>query len=160
MFTVSGLLELHQRCHKNLAALLKHCSELTAEELDREIDGFGYPSVRLQFHHEIGAQRYWIGVLKGQMNVDEDDDQYPTIDRLVDFQKEMLEFTENYLKECSDAELGVKTSFKTWGDKEVELVPAHVFFRCFTHYYHHQGQILAMCRLMGKPANGFDFPLL
>ena len=33
--------------------------------LDQELEGFGYPSIRLQLHHVIGAEQYWVGVLRG-----------------------------------------------------------------------------------------------
>ena len=35
----------------------------------------------------------------------------------------------------------------------------HVFMRTVTHLYHHQGQIVAMCRLVGKPCTGLDYPI-
>jgi len=30
--------------------------------------------------------------------------------------------------------------------------------RTLTHFFHHQGQIAAMCRLLGKPVSGLDYP--
>jgi uncharacterized damage-inducible protein DinB len=47
----------------------------------------------------------------------------------------------------------------TWRGEKKILVPAHVIIRTQVHIYHHQGQILAMCRLLGRPANGFDYPI-
>jgi uncharacterized damage-inducible protein DinB len=47
----------------------------------------------------------------------------------------------------------------TWGDRTRELTPAHVFMRTLTHIYQHQGQIVAMCRLLGKPVGGLDYPI-
>jgi len=55
MYTPEALLDLQERTHRNLAALLDHCRELDAEQLNRELPGFGYPTVRLQLHHAIGA---------------------------------------------------------------------------------------------------------
>jgi uncharacterized damage-inducible protein DinB len=31
--------------------------------------------------------------------------------------------------------------------------------RTMTHIYHHQGQVTAMCRLLGRPVNGLDYPI-
>ncbi|MBK9305322.1 MAG: hypothetical protein IPM94_16040 [bacterium] len=28
-----------------------------------------------------------------------------------------------------------------------------------THVFHHQGQLTAMCRLLGRPSEGLDYPL-
>jgi uncharacterized damage-inducible protein DinB len=39
-------------------------------------------------------------------------------------------------------------------------VPALIFVRTTVHIYQHQGQVLAMCRLLGRPGPGnLDFPL-
>ncbi len=75
MHTREALRDLHERAHRCLAELLVHCRGLSPEELD----GFGYPTPRLQLHHEIGAERYWIGVLQGRIDADEDEDDYPTV---------------------------------------------------------------------------------
>jgi uncharacterized damage-inducible protein DinB len=72
MHTPGALLDLHERGHRNLAALLAHCRDLTADEADRELPGFGYPTVRLQLHHIVGAEKYWIGVLQGRIDADDD----------------------------------------------------------------------------------------
>ena len=41
------------------------------------------------------------------------------------------------------------------------LRPADVILRIVTHIFNHQGQILAMCRTMGKPNDriDLDYPL-
>ena len=46
-----------------------------------------------------------------------------------------------------------------WLLRAVGLLPALVFMRPFTHNYHHQGQVAAMCRLLGHPTPPLDFPL-
>jgi hypothetical protein len=35
----------------------------------------------------------------------------------------------------------------------------HVILRTQTHLYRHQGQVVAMSRLMGRQKGGLDFPL-
>ena len=45
MHTSESLLDIHDRTHRNLRGLLAHCRTLTPEELNREIEGFGYPTV-------------------------------------------------------------------------------------------------------------------
>jgi len=48
----------------------------------------------------------------------------------------------------------------TWGDRDVDLMPAHVVLRTQTHAFQHQGQIAAMARLLGRPIlPGLDFPI-
>jgi len=159
MFTTEALLDLHQRAHSSLEKLLAHCRLLSAGELDRELDGFGYPTVRLQLHHEIGAEKYWTGVLQGRIDVDENDPDFPTVASLEAYREEVFRTTREYLRTAPAKELNTARPMMTWGNKEKLLTPAHVLLRTQTHLYHHQGQILAMCRLMGKPASGLDYPI-
>ena len=159
MYTSDALLDLHHHAQQSLQKLLAHCRELAPEELNREIPGFGYPSVRLQLHHELGAQKYWIGVLEGRIDADENDSEYPTVASLETYRLEVASLTEAYLRGASNDELSSARTMMTWGNKERLLTPAHVFMRTLTHLYHHQGQIVAMCRLLGKPVAGMDYPI-
>lgn len=136
-----------------------HCRQFSAEELDRELVGFGYPSVRLQLHHEIGAEQYWIGVLQGRIEADDTSSDYPTVESLEAYRQQIFSATDDYLRAASTEELITARPMMTWGNKEQLLTPVHVFMRTLTHIYHHQGQITAMCRLLGKPVNGLDYPI-
>jgi uncharacterized damage-inducible protein DinB len=160
MYTAEALLDLHERAHRSLEKLISHCRELSVEELDRELPGFGYPSVRLQIHHQIGAEEYWIKVLQDRVEADDNEADYPTVESLEVYRQEVFSATEEYLRAASKDELNTARRMMTWGNKEQLLTPAHVFIRTLTHIYQHQGQILAMCRLMGKPASRMDFPIV
>ena len=105
MYTSEALLDLHERSHRSLKELMAHCRQLSADELDRELAGFGYASVRLQLHHEISAQKYWIGVLQGRMDVDENDSDYPTVDSLESYRQQVYILTVEYLRDASVDEL-------------------------------------------------------
>jgi uncharacterized damage-inducible protein DinB len=159
MHTADALLDMHERTQRGLEKLIAHCRSLTPEELDRELEGFACANVRLQLHHELSAQRYWIGVLEGRIDVQEDEDDYPTAERLETLRREIFELTTRYLRAATTEELNTPRRMMTWGDIERELVPAHVVLRTLTHTFHHQGQITAMCRLLGKPIGGLDYPL-
>ena len=159
MHTPRALMDLHQRGHRNLAALLSHCRGLTVEEINRELPGFGYPTVRLQLHHTIGGEKYWIGVLQGRMNADDDSPDYPSIESLESFREQVFASTESYLCASSEEELSTPRPMMTRGNMERVLIPALVFARTLTHVYHHQGQVSAMCRLLGRPCAGLDFPI-
>jgi uncharacterized damage-inducible protein DinB len=159
MNTPNSLLGFHERAHSNLVALLDHCGGLSQTELHCELPGFGYPTIQLQLHHMVGAEKYWVGVLQGRIDVDEDAPDYPTVGSLVAYRKKVFEATELYLRNSSEKELNSPRSMTTWGDREKVLVPAHVIIRTQAHLYHHQGQITAMCRLQGHPINGLDYPL-
>ncbi len=157
MFTTEALIDIHERAHRSLVKLLAHCRRLTADEFDRQLSGFGYPTVRLQLHHMIGAEEYWVGVLQGRVEADDNSDSFPTVATLEPYRAQVCAATEEYLQGASQAELNTSRRMLTWGDKEQVLIPAHVIMRTQTHIYQHQGQIVSMSRLMGKPAGGLDY---
>jgi uncharacterized damage-inducible protein DinB len=159
MYTSAALLDFHERAHRNLTALLAHCRELGDEDVNRELPGFGYPTVRLQLHHSIGAEKYWIGVLQGRIDAKEDAPDYPTISTLERYRASVFAAAEAYLRAAAVDELNTARPMTTWGNKERVLTPARVLLRIVTHLYQHQGQVVAMCRLLGKPCPGLDFPL-
>lgn len=157
--TSAALHDLHARAQGRLAELLAHCRAFSPHELNRELDGFGYPTVRLQLHHVIGAQEYWIGVLQGRVAPDFDDAAYPGIDELEAWRRRTADLTAAYLRATADDTLGTAVDLPTWGGSIRTLVPAQVVLRTITHLFHHQGQVAAMCRLLGRPVQGLDWPL-
>jgi uncharacterized damage-inducible protein DinB len=162
MHTSATLLDIQERTHRNLKGLLEHCRSLSAEELDRELPGFAYPTVRLQIHHVLGGEQYWVGVLRGLMRVEDDDPDYPTVASLEAYLETVDAATRDYLRGASPDELNTPRAMRTWtpgGTRERVLTPAMIILRTQTHLYTHLGQVVAMCRLMGKPAKGLDFPI-
>ncbi|HEU4394358.1 MAG TPA: hypothetical protein VFS92_02260, partial [Planctomycetota bacterium] len=105
MYTAEALADIHERSHRSLAKLIAHCGALDAPAIDRTLDGFGYPTVRLQLHHVIGAERYWLGVLHGRVLEEEDDAKFPTIAALEAFRVGAAAATRDYLAGASPAEL-------------------------------------------------------
>jgi len=159
MHMAGALREIHERAHRNLSALIAHCRTFDPGETDREFAGFGYPTVRLQIHHVLSAERYWIGVLEGRIDADDDADDYPTLASLEALRQSVHAATDAYLAEASADELNTPRSMMTWRGHELMLVPAHVVMRTLTHIYHHQGQVAAICRLLGRPFDGGDYPI-
>lgn len=159
MYTPEALADLHARGHTSLRRLLEHCAAFTADELHRELEGFGYPSMQRQLAHVIGAEHYWIGVLHGVVDAEDRDDAYPTVAALEGWRGEVEARTQAYLAAASVEELNTPRGLTMWGGRTAHLVPARVVMRTFAHVYQHQGQVVAMCRVLGRPAAGLDFPL-
>ena len=159
MLTSEGLLEVHERAHRNLKDYLAHSLTLDSEAIDREMAEFNGSSVRLQLHHAIGAERYWIGVLEGRIDADDDAHLYPTIESLEGYRDATFTVTQAYLRNASVEELNTPRPMKTWRGEEHVLHPGHVLMRTITHIYHHQGQIATMFRLLGSPSPGFNYPI-
>src|SRR5262245_6410264 len=105
MYTQAALLDMHERVQRNFRRLMEHCRGLSPEEFDRELTGFGYPSVRLQLHHVIGCEEYWVSVLRGSFSVEDDAHLYPTITSLEAYRDKVSRATEDYLRQASETEL-------------------------------------------------------
>jgi uncharacterized damage-inducible protein DinB len=160
VYTSACLSDLHARTHQSLQKLLDHCGGFSPEELDRELEGFGGANLLLEFDHLIGAERYWVGVLQGRMLVEGDPADRASLATLGTYRERVAGTTTAYLNAATDAELNTRRTMTTWGDKEVDLVPAHVLLRTQTHIFQHQGKIAVMCRLLDRPIPpGLDFPL-
>ena len=160
MYTRAALLDLVRRSHQSLKGLMDHCRGLSSEELHQKLDGFGYETIQLQIDHQIGAQAYWLSVIKGQMDARDEPERYPTIDALEAHRLEVLAATEAYLEAIDDEALNAPAPFETWGGATKELRPALVLLRTQTHIFQHNGQLAAMCRLLGRPIPpGLDFPI-
>ncbi|MBU0983450.1 MAG: DinB family protein [candidate division Zixibacteria bacterium] len=161
MYSAEGLLEFSRRTHQSFGKLMAHCRTLTSEEFNRKHVEFGIYSVKYQLHHAIGAQKYWIGVLEGRMDVDDDPDDQFSMDDMEAYRAEVVGLMAKYLGAASVKELTTARPMITWQQIEKTLIPAHVVMRTLTHMFQHQGQVIAMCRKMGKPVKpGLDYPIL
>jgi uncharacterized damage-inducible protein DinB len=162
MTTPASLLEFLRRTHLGTAQLHAHCRQLSAEELHRELPGFGYPTVQLQLHHISGAEDYWIDVLSGRPYRGEEPAAYPDIDALEAYRQATLAATAAYLETQDETGLGTPQEFVLWNGDRAVLLPEMVLMRLVTHPFHHRGQVLAMCRHLGYPlphGSGMDFPI-
>ena len=159
MLTPEGLLEIHERTHQCLRDCLAFCQTIDAEAVDREMPEFNGTTVRLQLHHAVGAEKYWIGVLQGRIDADEDDHLYPTMASVEAYRAETFDATRAYLRSASADELNTPRPMKTWHGEEPMLFPGHVVMRTVTHIHHHIGQVCSMLRLLGSPSPGFNYPI-
>jgi uncharacterized damage-inducible protein DinB len=160
MYTAPALLDMHERAHRSLQRLLQHCAPFGDGELSRELEGFGYPDLLQQLNHVIGAQEYWMNVIRGLYKDEVDDPVHASVAALEEYRARIAESTGAYLREASEKELNTSREMWTWPGKMRPLVPALIFVRTTVHIYQHQGQVLAMCRLLGRPGPGnLDFPL-
>lgn len=156
--SAAALAEVHGRAHEVFAALAQHLGALDAAALDRELPGFGHPTVRLQLHHVIGAEVYWIGVLQGRIEVDFDHLETSGLPALEAWRQATAAATAAWLARTPDADLAAARPCAVWGGRTLELTPGHVVMRVVTHLFQHKGQLAAMSRLLGHPVpDGLDY---
>ncbi len=160
MYTTAGILDLHQRTHVSIQGVLDHLATLPEEALHREVEGFSYPTLALQVHHYLAAERYWFGVMRGEIRLDDDETEHTTVDALRALRAEIAERSAEQLGGYTDEELSAPRSMTQWNGTTVDLAPAHVAIRTQVHAYQHHGEIASMLRLLshGFPS-GLDFPI-
>jgi len=173
MHTIDGLIDIHARAHRTMKGVMEHCRAVEAEKGDVALTGFAYPTLREQVHHVLGAERYWLSVLHGQIELDDDLATWPDMAALMTMREQVAEVTAKYIRGAGEAVLTTAQELNVYGgrDEQVEpprvitrsvsIVPARVILRVSTHIYDHKGQISVMCRQLGHPVPaGLDFPLL
>ena len=156
MYTAAILLDIHARAHESLRRLIGLCGTLTEGELRQPLSGFGFPTVLRQLQHTIGAELYWQTVLIRGYDTEATLPDLSHLAAIEAFRLQTAATTRNYLDGASVAELNTpRTMISDPGETRV-LRPADVIVRVVTHVFNHQGQILAMCRTLGKPNETTD----
>jgi uncharacterized damage-inducible protein DinB len=156
MFTKDGIRALHGWTHERLNMVLEHVGTLTADEFARELPGFGYPSIREQLMHTLGAEERWVLRLQDLPIRQWSAAEFPTAAPLRGAKERVMRATEAYLDHLPDSALNVPLAErpKQWiGELRS---PAFILYHAMTHAFHHKGQIVAMCRLLGHPAPDTD----
>lgn len=161
MYTAAALLDIHARGHESLRRLIVLCGDLTADELRRPLSGFGFPTIHRQLEHTIGAEVYWQTVLTRGYSEEATLPPLPDLEAIEAFRRRTAAETREYLENATPPELNSAREMISDPGKTRVLRPADVILRIVTHIFNHQGQILSMCRTLGKPndTHDVDYPL-
>lgn len=161
MYNAETLQDIHQRAHESLRRLIAFCGRLTPEELTRSIAGFGFPTILGQLEHTIGAELYWQTVVTRGYTEEAELPALSDLSAMEAFRQRTAAVTREYLAGASEAELNSRRAMISDPGKTRVLRPADVILRVVTHIFNHQGQVLAMCRAMGKPneQRDVDYPI-
>jgi uncharacterized damage-inducible protein DinB len=161
MYNAETLLDIHARAHESLRRLIVYCGCLTDDELRRPISGFGFPTVFGQLEHTIGAEVYWQTVVTSGYTEEVTLPNLPDVGSVEAFRDQTASATRSYLEGASEAELNSPRQMISDPGQTRLLRPADVIMRIVTHVFNHQGQILAMCRTIGKPndTHDLDYPV-
>jgi uncharacterized damage-inducible protein DinB len=161
MYTAAALLDIHARAHESLRRLIRYCAALTGDDLLTPVDGFGFPTVLRQLQHTVGAELYWQTVVSRGYHEEAVLPDLSSLAAIETFRREVAATTRAYLEGTTDAELNTPRTMTSDPGETRVLKPADVIMRVVTHVYHHQGQVLSMCRALGKPieTGDLDYPL-
>jgi uncharacterized damage-inducible protein DinB len=162
MYTSEVLLDILARAHESLRRLIGFLARLSEEELQRELPGFGIPTIIRQLRHTISAEQYWQTVIIRGYTEEAEPPTAFSLAELEQYRQETFATTKAYLESANAEELnGRREMFVDPGITDV-LRPADIIVRLATHIFNHQGQVLAMCRTLGKPNAeivDLDYPL-
>ena len=156
MYDSESLMDIHGRAHESLRRLIAFCSTLTTEDLHRPLSGFGFPTVLQQLEHTIGAEVSWQTVVTRGYSEEAAMPPLPDLAAIEAFREQTASVTRSYLGRASVSELNTARVMISDPGQTRLLRPADVILRIVTHIFNHQGQVLAMCRSMGKPNERID----
>lgn len=161
MYNAEALLDIHGRAHESLRRLMVFCGSLTEDELRRPLAGFGFPTVLRQFEHTIASEVYWQRVVTTGYNEEATLPHLPDLAAMEVFRQQTASATRSYLGAAAPAELNSAREMISDPGQTRVLRPADVIMRVVTHIFNHQGQVLAMCRALGKPndTHDVDYPV-
>src|SRR6476619_5025014 len=105
MYDGESLLDIHGRAHESLRRLIAFCRVLIAEELQRPLPGFGFPTVLVQLEHTIGAEVYWQTVVIQGYSEEVTMPALPDLAAIEAFREQTASRTRAYLDDATGAEL-------------------------------------------------------
>lgn len=152
MFTLDGIRQFHSWTHASLTLLFDHLASLPKADYAKELPGFGYPSIRAQVVHLLGCEIRWVNRLRDTPN----QSRWPALSDARALQREAQARTLNYLSGLTDEQLNANTTLLFPDGDTTVRTPALILHHVFTHAFHHKGQVVAMCRILGHPTPDTD----
>jgi uncharacterized damage-inducible protein DinB len=156
MFSVDGIRQIHFWTHACLTLVLDHLSMISASDYVKEVSGFGFPTLRQQVIHIFNCEGFWISTIQGLPFQDRNPADYPSVADARFLQREVGEQTHAYLSGLADQQLSRNTELRYPDGNVAVRTPAFILHHVLTHAFHHKGQIVAMCRVLGHPAPDTD----
>ncbi len=156
VFTVEGIRQFHLWTHTCLTHVLDHLSTLPAGDYTREVPGFGFPTLRGQVIHIFNCEGFWIHAVQGLRFNDRMPSDYPSVADARLLKREISEQTLAYLSGLTNEQLNANTEVRFPDGDTLDRTPAFILHHVLTHAFHHKGQVVAMCRVLGYPAPDTD----
>jgi uncharacterized damage-inducible protein DinB len=156
MFTLDGIRQFQTWTHQSISLLLDHLATLPAADYTQDVAGFGYPNLRAQVVHLLGCEARWVHRLRDVPSGDWDPARWPTVADARMLEREVTGQTLDYLSGLTEQQLNTPTTLRFPDGDTATRTPALVLHHVFTHAFHHKGQIVAMCRILGHPAPDTD----
>jgi uncharacterized damage-inducible protein DinB len=106
--------------------------------------------------HIFNCEASWIHTLRSLPFTDEDPADWAAISHARNLQHRTMRQTLAYLSTLSEHQLNSVTKLHFSDGDTAVRTPALILHHVLTHAFHHKGQIVAMCRILGHPAPDTD----
>jgi uncharacterized damage-inducible protein DinB len=156
MFTLEGLLAFHTWTQHSYRLLYEHAAGLTAAQLLQPLDGFGFATVRDQLVHIAMCEDAWVSRAKGLEFKRWDYTGFTDARAIYAAYEPAAQRTRDWLASLTPEELMTPRPIMFSPTEGITIAPAPMLHHILTHGYHHKGQVVAMCRLLGHPAPETD----
>jgi uncharacterized damage-inducible protein DinB len=156
MFTLDGIRKFHDWTHSSLSRMLDHIATLPEDTYHTKLEGFGFATIGEQVLHIFQCETNWIhraqAIAFDGLSISE----YPAIGDAKVLQGKVRNETSAYLSGLTEQRLNEEITLRSYDGFEMTCTPAHVIHHLLTHAFHHKGQIVSMCRILGHPAPDTD----
>lgn len=156
MFTLDGIRKFHNWTHASLNILLDHLTTVPSDNYVKELPGFGFSTLQKQILHIFNCEGFWIHTLQGRQYVDRTPLECSDVADARLLQQEVTRRTQDYLSNSTDLQLNADTDLHFSDGNNAVRSPGLILHHVLTHSFHHKGQIVAMCRQLGRPAPDTD----
>jgi uncharacterized damage-inducible protein DinB len=156
MFTLDGIREFHSWTHASLTRLFDHIATLPADSYNRDVSGFGFSTIRAQVIHILSCEALWISRAQAVSIDDWDVMKWLTVSDARALQQEASNRTLAYLSGLTERQLNEDVELLLEDGVRITCTPALLIHHFLTHAFHHKGQIVAMCRILGYPVPETD----
>ncbi|HZY38927.1 MAG TPA: DinB family protein [Mucilaginibacter sp.] len=146
---VTLLLKQYELVRSSREVVLGFIETEVGEDLNTPVPAFEGKTIRYLLVHTANTYLHWLGyfALKHQINF-HDDATLTTIGQIMPVYVQADRITTDFLHRFA-GRIEERISSTLPRDRHATASPLELFTHVITHEFHHKGQIMTMCRLLG-----------
>ena len=119
------------------------------EDLNKPLSAYEDRTIRYLLIHTVNTYFQWLGYFAMKMPFDPlNDEDFTTIGEIRALYKQVDELATTFLNNFSE-HLNTPLDNMRSGNRRAIATPVQLFTHVITHEFHHKGQIMSMCRILG-----------
>jgi len=136
--------------------MLDHITALPEGSYNTRLNGFGFPTIGEQVIHILQCEALWIHRAQAIPFDGWSLSDCQIIQDARGLQEKVRSETLAYLSSLTNQQLNEEITLHTSDGFKITCTPAQLMHHVLTHAFHHKGQIVSMCRILGHPAPDTD----